>query len=58
MTEEELQKLPPLPVFVPKWNSVVTYKEDGVKKAIDRRSWIDKDNQPLRYTLDTLGIPV
>ena len=58
LSDKELHELPPLPVFRPKWNAVVTYKNDGVRCEINRRSWIDKDNQPLRYSLDPLGIPM
>ena len=58
MTEDELNGLPPLPIFKPTWNAVITYKEKGVRREVDRRSWIDKDNKPVRYSLDTLGVPV
>lgn len=55
---EEPAELPRLPLFKPKWNAVVTYKLKGIRREVDRRSWIAKDNQPLRYNLDPLGIPV
>ena len=58
MTDEEVKELPPLPVFKPTWNAVITYRDKKVRREVDRRSWIDKDNQPLRYALDTLGIPM
>ena len=57
MTEEEGRRLSPIPEFQPKWNVVIIYKEYGESREIDRRSWINVDNQPLRYTLDALGIP-
>ena len=56
--KEESTKLPPLPVFKPKWNAVVTFREKSVWREVDRRSWIDKDNQPLRYALDPVGVPM
>ena len=57
-TEEEVSALPPLPKFKPTWNAVVTIKDKSVRREVDRRSWIDKDNQPLRYSRDPLGIPM
>ncbi|KAL4230550.1 hypothetical protein ACF0H5_010931 [Mactra antiquata] len=50
--------LSPLPKFNPKWNAVTSYKVKGEKREIDRRSWINIDDQPLRYKLDSLGIPL
>lgn len=58
MTDEEKQDLPPLLSFSPKWNSVVTYKKGQHTRAVDRRSWITIDNQPLRYKLDPIGLPL
>ena len=55
--EEDAKRLPSIAEFVPKWNAVITYRENGERREIDRRSWINKDNQPLRYTLDVLNIP-
>ena len=55
--EEAIRRLPSIPEFNPKWNAVVTYREMGERKEIDRRSWITTENQPLRYTLDALNIP-
>lgn len=54
---EEEDRLTPLPVFKPKWNTVTVYKEKGEKREIDRRSWININDQQLRYTVDFLGIP-
>ena len=56
--QEEATESLPLPVFKPKWNYVVTYRDKGVRREVDRRSWIDKDNQPLRYALDPVGVPM
>ncbi|XP_060602842.1 transient receptor potential cation channel subfamily M member-like 2 [Ruditapes philippinarum] len=54
---EELDRLTPIPEFTAKWNTVTTFKENGERREIDRRSWINVDNQPLRYTIDSLGLP-
>lgn len=56
--QEEATESPSLPVFKPKWNSVVTYRDKDLRREVDRRSWIDKDNQPLRYALDSVGVPI
>ncbi|OWF47104.1 Transient receptor potential cation channel trpm [Mizuhopecten yessoensis] len=58
MTEEEKESLPPLAKFSPKWNSVVTYRQESHTRAIDRRSWISFNNQPLRYSLDPMETPI
>mgnify|MGYP007091658045 CR=1 FL=1 len=56
--EDDTNRLSPIPEFEPKWNSVVTFREkDDEVKEVDRRSWINIDNQPLRYTLDALDLP-
>ncbi|XP_033743508.1 transient receptor potential cation channel subfamily M member-like 2 isoform X2 [Pecten maximus] len=58
MTEEEKEALPPLAKFSAKWNAVVTYRQESHTRAIDRRSWISFDNQPHRYSLDPMEIPI
>lgn len=55
--EDDTNRLSPIPEFEPKWNSVTIIMENDVRREIDRRSWINVDNQPLRYTLDALGLP-
>ena len=55
--DEDSSRLSPIPEFVPCWNSATIMREHGVPREIDRRSWINVDNQPLRYVLDTLGLP-
>ena len=57
LSEEDTASLIPIPDFSPKWNAVVTYKEKGKRRDIDRRSWINVDSQPLRYTIDQLDLP-
>ncbi|KAK3100144.1 hypothetical protein FSP39_015318 [Pinctada imbricata] len=59
LSEEELAELPPLPLFSPKWNALVS-KKSGIDltRVIDRRSWISLDNQPLRYNIDAAGLPI
>ncbi|XP_041360001.1 transient receptor potential cation channel subfamily M member-like 2 isoform X2 [Gigantopelta aegis] len=56
---DELEDLPPLPVFEPMWNSVFSsyIKDTDVQIEVDRTSWITFDNQPLRYRLDKSGLP-
>lgn len=58
MTEEEKECLPPLSQFSAKWNAVVTYRRESHTRSLDRRSWISSDNQPLRYKLDPMDIPI
>ena len=56
--EDDTNRLSPIPEFEPTWTSVVTFREkDDEVKEVDRRSWINIDNQPLRYTLDALDLP-
>lgn len=54
---EDGSQMNPIDDFGPKWNTVVTFMEKGQRREIDRRSWINMDNQPLRYVLDSLNLP-
>ena len=58
LSAEELEELPPLPEFTPMYNMVMSNIIDGIHVELDRTSWISVDSQPLRYKLDTLGIPM
>ncbi|KAJ8317915.1 hypothetical protein KUTeg_003006 [Tegillarca granosa] len=56
--DEGQEDLPPLPNFSPVWNSVVTYKVDNITREVDRRSWMSHEDQPLRYRIDPIGLPL
>lgn len=59
LTPEELEgaNLPPLPPFHPMYNALLTTLVNDVNIEVDRTSWITQNNGPLRYKLDTSGVP-
>ena len=58
LSAEELDELPPLPEFKPMYNAVMSTIIDGVQVELNRASWISVDDQPLRYKLDTMSLPM
>ncbi|XP_052792596.1 transient receptor potential cation channel subfamily M member 2-like isoform X1 [Mya arenaria] len=50
-------RMSPITEFFPKWNTVTTTRDKNVRQDIDRLSWINIDDQPLRYEVDALNLP-
>ncbi|XP_076468214.1 transient receptor potential cation channel subfamily M member-like 2 [Babylonia areolata] len=58
LSPEELEQLPPLPEFKPLYNTVHCCIINDVNVETDRTSWMTVENQPMRYKLDSMNLPL